>query len=651
MPEPLQWGKERKQQFVEWVTTDLRRAIGNRSSLERRWIDWLDQYRAAIDTSVKHFPFEGASGKTLPVGAMNVDPLVARFLTTLHAPPNIWTLQANNERWVDVVKPLQDYLQYLDHSMLRMWDVNYRAFLELLKLGTCIYKHGWRFEQRKRKTYGASGKLGPGIKTISAPFVDHVRLVDFVLPPESYAIQADDQGGAPWVAERFYLTQPQFMARAVGQEPFLPNYDAEAVRRVKQYEDNRETGDESARHSRDEYPTSYLRRIELWEIHARYDVAGEGEVDDVVAVLHQDTRELLRATLLPYAHGQRPYEVARYFRGDGFYGIGVCEQSEMFQDAQSELLNLNFDNVLASNSIMLAIRFGANVTAGEPIYPFKIWPLENPKEDIVPIQFGQTRSDLPVLQQYLESGVQRRTGLSDIQFGNPQGLPSRTPATSMMALLQEGNRRFDLSLKDVRLDCMARLGLRVLQNLQQFAADPRANPEGPAYLELAAMVLGEPEGQFVQQALALPLEDIEQGVGVSLTATSGMVNKEVEKQALLALLQLQTQLGQQYIQLAQIATNPQVAMTQPAVAQVASEVAHGLSELQKRVLEQYDIRNPEDILVNTAALQSATRALSQGVPIQPGIPPGANGGAGQPTGGPDPSGGLAALLAGAGAAL
>ena len=217
-----------------------------------------------------------------------------------------------------------------------------------------------------------------------------------------------------------------------------------------------------------------------------------------------------------------------------------------------------------------------------------------------------------------------------------------------MSLLQEGNRRFDLSLKDTRMDCMARIGLRVLQYLQQFATDPKANPEGNHYLELAATVLGEPEGQYVQQALALPLEDIEQGVGVSLTATSGMVNKEVEKQALLALLQLQSQLGQQYIQLAQVATNPQVIMMQPAVAQVAGQVANGLNELQKRVLEQYDIRNPEDILVNTAALQAATMAFAQGTPIIPGSA-GPDQGAGGGAGGADPSGGLAALLAGAGA--
>src|SRR3990167_10002488 len=119
-----------------------------------------------------------------------------------------------------------------------MWDVDYRAFLEKVKLGTCIYKHGWRFEQRKTKMYGPDGRLQPGVRTISAPFVDHVRLIDFVIPPESYAIQADDQGGAPWVGERFYLSKAQFLARAQGQEPFQPNYTPEMVQRVKQFEEN-----------------------------------------------------------------------------------------------------------------------------------------------------------------------------------------------------------------------------------------------------------------------------------------------------------------------------------------------------------------------------------------------------------------------------
>jgi len=97
-----------------------------------------------------------------------------------------------------------------------------------------------------------------------------------------------------------------------------------------------------------------------------------------------------------------------------------------------------------------------------------------------------------------------------------------------------------------------------------------------------------------------------------------MANKEMEKQSFLALVQLHTQLSQQFIQLAQIAANPQVIQMMPAVAQMATQAAMGFTELERRLLEQYDIRNPEDILVDAAILQSAAQTVQQGGLLTPG---------------------------------
>jgi len=646
VPEPVKWGPRREQEFVEWLCTDFTNALGARSSLETAWSEWLDDYRAPESTELKHFPFEGASNRTVPVTAINVDPLVARFMTTFHAPPNLWTLQALNERWVDIAKPLQDYLQYLDSHVLRMWDVDYRACLELIKLGTAIYKHGWLFERRPSWVYGPDGRLVRGTKVVSRPFVDHVKLPDFVIPPAYYAIQPDDQGGAPWVGERHQLRLDQFLARAKGQDPFLPNYDAAAVEKVKKfYETKRDTVQAKVDTLEDYAPVRH-EKIDLYEVHARFDCSGTGNVDDIVAIVHVDSRTLLRATLNYYAHGERPYEVARYFRSDGFYGIGVCEQSEMFQGEISDLSNFHHDNVMLRNSLTLGIKQGANFLPGEPIYPGKAFVLDNPQTDIRELKWGEASQTTPQLLQLYQAMGERRTGLSDIQFGSIQQLPSRTPATTMMSLLQEGNRRFDLSLKDMRTDCLARIGLRTLQNLQQFAANPAQNPDGQRFLALAIQTLGSPEGEAVASVLNMPLEDVGSGIGVSLTATSGMVNKEIEKQSFLALVQLQVQLGQQFIQLAQIAANPQVVQMMPALAQVATQVAQGFTELQRRLLEQYDIRNPEEILVDASVLQSAAQTIAAGNLIAPG----AYGGAGAGPPGADAGAGMGGLPTGFGAA-
>lgn len=660
MPESVVWGAGRQDEFTTYFCTDMQRALGDRSALERKWARWLDQYRAPVTNEVKSFPWHGASNRTLPWTAMNADPLIAKFMTTLHAPESFWTLQPLNERWVNASKPMQDYMQYLDETQLHMFDVNYRAVLEFVKLGTCLYKTGWAFERRNTMKYDASGKLQRVQEFVSHPFVDHVSLVDFLIPAQSYDIQADRQGGAPWVAERFWLNQGQFLARAKGSEPFLPDYIPEAVNIVKQFvESQRSTGGEveDTRYRLDDYQPSYLRRIELWEGHCRFDTTGTGTVDDVVVVMHLPSRTLLRAVINPYRHGMRPYSVARYFRGDGFYGIGACEQGEMFQELESTLLNYQIDNVLAVNSPMIGIKLGANVVPGEPVYPLKIWPLDDPSKDIKEIKLAEMYQSLPQLGGMVQVWGERRTGLNDLNTsGNPASLPSRTPATSLLSMLQEGNRRPDLSLKELRT-CLGEVGLRILQNCQQFFSSPIQNPDASVQLQMLIMALGEPEGSYVAQKLAIPLEDIEQGLGVNITATSSTSNKEVEKQSFMALVQLQAQLGQQYLSLAAILGNPQLQLLAPVVVETAAQIFKGFSELQRRLLEQFDIRNPEDILVNAAVLldsASASAPLTAALHLAAGnaaananATAGANEHADRPSGRPHPDAGLALLLGGA----
>jgi hypothetical protein len=198
----------------------------------------------------------------------------------------------------------------------------------------------------------------------------------------------------------------------------------------------------------------------------------------------------------------------------------------------------------------------------------------------------------------------------------------------------------------LRYEGLSSVGLRVLQNCQQFLGSPLFEKEqdGKGLLEIAVSMLGQPEGMEVAQKLTTPAENAEFGVGVVLTATSGSANKEVQKQSYLALLQLAAQLYPQFIQA--ISMGAQAPGT--PIADIAFQSASGLQELFKRVLETYDIRNPETILpLPDQAAQPAGGAGAPGA----GAPAGANGGAGGGAGVPpfDPS--MAALFSGVGSGL
>ena len=311
----------------------------------------------------------------------------------------------------------------------------------------------------------------------------------------------------------------------------------------------------------------------------------------------------------------------------------------MFQALGSDLMNFTLDNVVLVNSRMIVAKSGANIAPGEPIYPWKVLLTEGDvRHDFGMFPMADIYPSLPMVQAGLMSLGEKRTGISDIQLGQMQNLPGRTPATTMLSLLQEGNRRPDLTIKDWREEGLSNVGLRTLQNCQQYISSPVKELEGETWLRMITETLGLPEGTEVAKKLAMPLEPVELGVGVSLTATSGSANKEVERQGSLALLQLAGGVYPQVLQLIQVAMQAQGT----ALGDAALNSAQGLNELFRKTVEQYDLRNIEDVLPLADALASQAAGPD---PASAGVDQGGFGGASSPQ--IDPA--LAALLGSVGA--
>ena len=549
-----------------------------------------------------------------------------------------------------------------------MEDVNKRALLEMVKFGTCVYKVDWHFERRNVWSYDENGGRIRAERTVSHPIVDHVRLTDFLMPAYSYAIQADDQGGAPWVAEKHRVRLAKLESIADASEPYMPGYGKMAVQKIREFLAPRQsphddkiqalqftgTGSggkngqpfektlgEATNHGPSGMGGSPLDEVEYREVHARFACDKEGGSEcDIVAEIHLPTRTIIRATYLRYHHGMRPYEKAVYFPTEGFYGVGVCEQKEVFQSIESDLVNYTHDNVLLGNATCIAAKQGANVAPGEPWYPGKTIITDgNPKDELMPFQLGG--GYYPGLNELRDSITfigKLRTGVSDMNAGNIASLPSRTPATSVQALLEEGARRPDLTLKDLRR-CLSAVGLRIIQLIQQHA-QPQQMAEGETLLRAAISVLGDEAGIAVVQKLGLPLEGAEYGLGVNLTATNATANKEVAKQALMGLIQLKTANAPLYVQMMQMAMQ---AWGTP-IGQVALDNLQGLAFLEKRLMEQFDIRNINEVVPTipkdpVQAIQDPGAALqflpgagggAQGAPPSPGMeaPAGAAGAGG-----------------------
>lgn len=623
MIEPVKWKPARSRaDFEAWLHTEMHNTLADRGPLVKKWQDNIVQWRArVIGTGVSDIPFSGASDLELPLTAMHVDPVYADFMQTIHLPEDFWSIVGKRPDTVDIASPLQEFLSRVEGNFIKMRRVNMKAFLDWVIHGTTIYKdsilHDWT------KVRSPTDQVVPQLR--HQPTVQHVPIDQFIIPAYAYDIDPDAaNGAAPWVAQEFYLRPAELRARANAESPWLPAYDKDAVTDCMTWEEDKagETPVRETIREEDQYVPWQHRVITLYEVWCRYDVDNDGIEEDIVVIYHHKSRRVLRALFNPLLHGKRPFTGLPLMPGPGFYGLGIADLDEWAQLASTRVLNNTIDSTLLANSIMIGAPQGMNISPDEPIYPYKIWTMA-PGEKLESIQMGKPYPGAITLLNLFGQWSEQRTGVSELRQGDISSLPGRTPAATTLSMLAEGKKRFDMIMGNLREGPLADMGVRIIQNLVQISkTDPR-------WKAFAMEALGEQDGAAVATILDGPVHDIEAKFGLTVTATSSQVNKEVQKQSLVFLAQLMAQIYPAQMQYAQMLGDPMLTI---ATAQAAYK---GTVELQRRLLEAHDIQNP-DQYVPQPPMQP---------PGMPGMPPGMGGGA---PGAPGAAGGPAAGAAVAG---
>lgn len=622
----VKWSKGRKEAFTSWLVHELTNCLGDRGTLETKWKNQIIQHRARVmGDGTCDVPYLGASDIEMPLTAIHSDPVYADFMQSLHAPKDFWSITGIRSDGVAQAKPLQEFISLVEKRDIGMRRVNKRALLDVVVHGTGIYKDYILHERKKHQDYDAAGNITDVVRLRYQPAVDHLPLQDFFIPAYAWNIDPDDVGGAPWIGQRFRLTPGQFKSRKNSESPFLPPYDRVAAEAVELWQTNIQGQDVvlSTIQAEDEYKPWRNDKITLYEIWARYDVDDDGVEEDVVVHWHHEARAILRATFNPFMHGHRPFEAPNYLPGFGFYGMGIGEIDEWAQLAISRLLNETINNASLANTVMLGVPLGSNFQQDEPMYAGRVWPL-GPGEKISDIRMGQPYPGMFQIINDLSQWAEQRTAVNELRQGNIQGLPSRTPASTVLQLLGESNKRFDMIMSNLREGPLANIGQRMVQNLIQISKDD------PRYIALAIQALGEEDGGKVAAILQGSPDDIEANFGVNVTATSSKVNKEIDKQNLIQLAQYMAQGKPQQLQYAQALVQMQAAPPQ-LLLEVLQAGLNSSIEFERRLLEAYDVQNPEQYSPAPVVAAPQTPA-----PVAPGMaPPGAaSPGAALPAGGP-----------------
>jgi len=577
--------------LLDYLREDIFRALGERRPLEEKWLKYQKLYKAQPESPVRMFPFQGAANVVLPVAATDVDTIYSRLAGILFGPENLWSCTALREDMIDYAPRLQEFLKWAQRAELKAYEAVADWLLELCKLGTGVLKERYRRESKLvyefRETPQGTLARHQRLNVLDNPRIDHVSLFNFLVPAGT-----TDHQEASWNAERLMLSNEQVAAR-VRAGIYLP--DAAQRLLVSRGHDRPSWLEDEAQRAQG-FQAGITRKHEVWEVWTDFDL-GQGP-QALVCTIHLPSMTYLRYDYNPFFHQEKPYDVGRYLRQEKqFYGMGLCEMQEMFQEEATTMHRQRLDNNTLNNAPMMWARSGSGIREDEPVVPGR-WFITQEPEDIKAIAFGRLANSTVQDEQMLMQYSARRTGVNDYVMGNQAASIGYATAQTNIMQHQEAAKRFDQTLREARV-ALSGAGRRSVELYQQF------NTSGKEFY-----VLGQRDGEMVRQILQFPLELIRHSVAIDVTATSAALNKDVQVRTNTILMQLVTQFYQQMYQMMTLVVNPQMP---PLLRMLAERMIVGSNTMMRRVLDSYDMQDVDRIIPDIQEILAQQQMMMGGM--------------------------------------
>ena len=589
MIKPLSLSEEKQKKIVSWLDEEIGSALSSRDELEGKWSTWLNMFEAKPAQRVKNFPFENCSNIVIPSMSITVNAFIARQYNTLFQYRPFWTVTPLSKQWTDHANPTQRLLEYSQRFEMKLLQRLIPWLYDTSMYGTGISKLVWVIENIKDKVYDDTGKIiEKDVMVSDGPRFIPIPLEDFIIPPNATDIQV-----CPWVDHRFRLNYPQMMLRQ--KLGYYQNVD-KLESFVKSEANNLKGETERLQYLERSLET---KEYELHEVWCDYDYDNDGWAEKCVFTISRDARIIVRATLNPWKHRQRPFFATQCFpRPHSVYGIGFGQKLELLQEAITTQANQAIDNATLANARCIKYKKGTGIKAPLKIYAGKAIGVTD-MTDIDTFQLGEIYPSQNLIINLLRDIVERETGLSDYNLGKESPIVGTgATATSTLALIQEGNKLFDFLLKPMRCD-LSDMAFHTYSLYSQF------KPSG-----LTFSLLGD-DGQFVEQTWQASEEDVKRGLQFEITASSAYVNQALERESWMALMNLIMGYYQKIFEAAGLMTNP---MAPPELRQLVSKMVQSGSLMMNRIVERWGILDKDRLILQPEDLVSLSAQAEQAAP-------------------------------------
>lgn len=576
--------------LLTWIDEWFQACKGSHQAKLTEWAEQEVNYRAR-STGPLSTPFIGACGDIVPVMAMAVDPVHARLDTGIFKADPVFKIKPLKKKATKYSDGLEKWIEYYQKHKLQLRRVASPRLLELTKHGTMIFKTVYDHEKYNIMTYNAKWEaIKKEVTRFKGPRVFGISLADMMFPPQYQDIQ---DCPITFERQRYFATDLKVL-EASGK---LANTDKVKDQKMVVRDTLETTRQEAANHT--ETGTTNRNLIEVWEIWCDYDINGDGLPEKLVITWHESTREILQLRYNWYFHQRKPYTVVPYsISNDSLYGVGIGEMTGFFQDAQTKWHRMATDNTYLANIRMFIAKKESGIEEVPKLYSGKTFFVDNPDKDFIPFAAANTYPSTLTERQNLFGLAEKRTGISDYLTGRESPIVgSRATATSTVALIQEGTRRVEEVLENIRVGFA-----EILENC--------------IYIWIQYGLDGLDDIVFGNDEIATSLKDffdatseqnIHGALAVELSATDAANNRSIQQQVQLAIIQTMMQYLDKLVQAGQLAL--QAAQVDPNLTGLIGEVMASARKMFRDLLQKYDIRNPDDYLPD---LQRFLDAATQG---------------------------------------
>lgn len=605
----MQMSEEQMNALTQWVDQWVYDLLIMHEPKQQEWQALEIAYRAPQDDP-KSGPIVNACRDVIPVIAMAVEPVHARLETGIFKQDPVFRVKTSRKSLQKFMKPLERLLNGYMTQVIDFRKIATPRMLESAKLGTMVFKTRYAYEKCKYKAYGKDGKVETREEVrFQGPKPEGVELSNVMFPSLYQDIQ-----DAPIVAERIRTVASAL--RVLEKQGKIKNVD-----KVAPFTTSERTEVERSREAVSNHTGEGIRTDDLvvWECEFEYDYDNDGWLESFIAWFHHPTRTFLRLQLNPNFRQRKSYTVIPYtISNQSLYGVGIGEMSIQFQNAVTRYHQMAMDNAYIANCRMFIAKRNAPGIEDVPlVYAGRTFFVDDPKNDFIPFQAGDIYPSTQNERMNLMGLVEKRTGVSDYMTGRESPmLGSRATATSTLALIQEGTRRVEQVMENIRVgfgDIAEQMCLMWAQYGLGDISDYNFLDDNDAELL----------DQFFKSINNMA--SLDGLISIDIGVTDATTNRQVQQQMQMSLIQSVTAYLQQLVEVGQLAV--QAAGSAPQLVELISKVVSSADKMYTDLLGKYDIPGAEEYIPD---VQSFFKSLQQ-LPV-----PGASGGT---SGGPPGIGG------------